>query len=98
MYFAGTGRYADRDEYPLPFLTLLDLKLPLKDGLEILEWLRQQPELEALRVGILTSSSEPRDLEKARRLGALFYLVKPPTQTGLSGILQVLLTPETSET
>src|SRR5438477_3383302 len=48
-YLQGTGKYANRDEYPLPCLLLLDLKMPRKNGFEVLEWIRQQPGLSALR-------------------------------------------------
>ena len=40
-YLAGEGPYADRTQYPVPSLMLLDLKLPRKSGFEVMEWLRQ---------------------------------------------------------
>jgi len=76
-YLSGVGVYADRAAYPLPTHVLMDLKLPEKSGLEILEWIRSKPELQALQVTILTSSSEKRDLRRAKELGASCYLVKP---------------------
>ena len=82
-YLSGTGKFARREEHPLPVLVFLDLKLPLKDGLEVLEWIRAQPRFENLVVLVLTSSSEPSDLRRAYGLGANSYLVKPPTATQL---------------
>jgi CheY-like chemotaxis protein len=76
-YLEGEGKYASRDEYPLPTLLLLDLKMPRKDGFEVLEWIRQQPGLSALRVVVLTSSDEMRDVNRAYQLGANSFLVKP---------------------
>ena len=76
-YLKGEGRYANRDEYPLPDLLLLDLQMPLKDGFEVLRWIRQQPGLAALRVVVLTSSEDLRDVNEAYRLGANSFLVKP---------------------
>ncbi|MGZ8937986.1 MAG: response regulator, partial [Limisphaerales bacterium] len=39
-YLEGAGEYADRDQYPMPHLILLDLKLPRVTGLELLQWIR----------------------------------------------------------
>jgi CheY-like chemotaxis protein len=76
-YLAGTGRYGNRFEYPLPELILLDLNMPGIDGFQVLRWIRQQPGLRALRVVVLTSSTELRDATLAYRLGANSFLVKP---------------------
>jgi DNA-binding response OmpR family regulator len=64
-------------EKPLPQLVLLDLKLPRKDGLEVLSTLRENPRTELLPVVILTSSKEERDLIEGYRLGANSYVRKP---------------------
>src|SRR5438477_4694802 len=76
-YLQGEGKYANRDEYPLPSLLLLDLKMPRKGGFEVLEWIRQQPTLSALRVIVLTTSDEIRDINQAYKMGANSFLVKP---------------------
>ena len=76
-YLSGQGPYADREKYPLPVLLLLDLKLPRRSGLEVLEWLRQQEGLKRLPVVVLTSSKESSDVNRAYDLGANSYLVKP---------------------
>jgi CheY-like chemotaxis protein len=78
-YLQGKGPFADRNEFPFPYFVFLDLKLPRKPGLEVLEWIRQDSDRSGLVVIILTSSKEPRDLERANRLGANSYLVKPAT-------------------
>lgn len=78
-YLAGTGKYSDRVQYPLPAVVFLDLKLPYKSGLEVLGWFRQQNEFDSIVVVVLTSSNEPNDLRQAYALGANSYLVKPPT-------------------
>src|SRR5690349_9095421 len=78
-YLAGRGQYEDREQNPLPDLVLLDLKLPRKSGLEVLEWLRGDSDLRDLGVVVLTSSEETRDVERARALGILAYYVKPVT-------------------
>jgi CheY-like chemotaxis protein len=76
-YLAGTGQYADRVKFPLPGLVLLDLKLPIKTGLDVLRWLQAQPHLVGVVVVVLTSSSESADVESAYSLGARSYLIKP---------------------
>lgn len=76
-YLSRQGKYADRQQYPFPLLILLDLKLPRRSGLEVLAWIRQQPELRRLLVVVLTSSQENSDLAQAYDLGANSYLVKP---------------------
>jgi CheY-like chemotaxis protein len=75
-YFKGTGKFANREEFPLPCLVLLDLKLPRVMGLDVLKWIRQQPAVATIVV-ILTSSQEEADIATAYRLGANGYLVKP---------------------
>jgi CheY-like chemotaxis protein len=76
-YLQGEGRYANRAEYPLPALVLLDLDMPRKGGLAVLQWIRQQPELRALRVVVLTCSNNSEDVTRAYQLGVNSYLVKP---------------------
>jgi len=76
-YLQGEGEFAHRDEYPLPSLLLLDLKMPGTDGFQVLRWVRQQPGLKALRVIALTSSEDIRDVNHAYECGANSFLVKP---------------------
>src|SRR5213593_3003479 len=57
-YLAGNNKYAERKQFPFPCLVLLDLKLPLKMGLDVLRWINEQPALRSLLVVILTSSSD----------------------------------------
>jgi CheY-like chemotaxis protein len=87
QYLAGEGKYANRDEYPLPSLVLLDLKLPKMDGLEVLQWIRTQPAIQTLAVIILSSSNRPEDLRAAYARGANSFLVKPSTPGGLAGVV-----------
>ena len=64
-YLSGRANYADRHLYPLPALLLLDLKMPRKSGLEVLTWLRKEPQLRYLIVVLLTSSNSAEDIRLA---------------------------------
>lgn len=66
------------DRAATPRLVFLDLKLPLKGGFEVLQWIRSQPALADVVVAILSSSAETRDVTQAFALGAQGYLVKYP--------------------
>lgn len=77
-YFSGTGQYSDRQKFPLPFLIFLDLKMPRRPGLDVLQWIRAQPHLKTLLVLILTTSREDSDVQRAYELGVNSFLVKPP--------------------
>ena len=87
-YLAGSGDFADRGRFPLPSLIHLDLKLPRKSGLEILQWLRQQPSLKHIPVIVLTSSKESSDVSRAYDLGANSYLLKPHSSHELSDLVK----------
>jgi CheY-like chemotaxis protein len=86
-YLSGTGPYADRSLYPMPEAILLDLNMPGRNGLQVLQWIRDQPALVNLSVSVLTKSLEPSDVQEAYRLGAKAYLVKPGNMDGLEKIL-----------
>jgi CheY-like chemotaxis protein len=90
QYLHGDEPYADRAEFPLPRLLLLDLKMPRTDGFEVLEWLRKQSDLRRLLVVVMTSSDEPEDVDRAYDLGANSFLRKPDDFTNLIKISQQL--------
>ncbi|HEX4644336.1 MAG TPA: response regulator, partial [Verrucomicrobiae bacterium] len=74
-YFSGEGQYADRQLWPLPNLLLMDLKMPRRSGMEVLEWLKGQ-RFPNLKVVVLTGSSVAQDIEKVRSLGADAFFTK----------------------
>jgi two-component system response regulator len=76
-YLFATGSYAGRDLTIMPQLTLLDLKLPKVDGLEVLRRLRANEHARLLPVVILTSSNEEQDRVNGYGLGANSYVRKP---------------------
>ncbi len=76
-YVGERGAYADRTRHPLPELILLDLKLPRRSGFEVLGFIRGQDATRHTPVVVLTSSSQPGDIQRAYEAGANSYLVKP---------------------
>jgi two-component system response regulator len=74
-YLLGPG--SGTPEKPLPALVLLDLKLPLINGLEALQRIRADERTRWLPVVVLTTSSEESDMRASYRLGANSYLCKP---------------------
>jgi len=76
-YLGGQEPYCDRHKHPLPFLILLDLKMPGMNGFDVLEWARRDPAMKRLLIVVLTSSNVQADVDHAYELGANSYLVKP---------------------
>ena len=90
-YLKGDGPYGDRDKFPLPAVMLLDLNMPMKNGFDVLNWVRtQQSGLKRLSIIVLTASMRPEDIERAFDLGANAFLVKPGTMEDLTGMIRCL--------
>ena len=76
-FIFGTDRYAARGPHNAPRVILLDLKLPLVDGLEVLRRVKADPRTRTIPIVVLTSSREEPDMAEAYRLGVNSYIVKP---------------------
>ncbi len=76
-YLTGNPPFSDPVAHPLPALLLLDLRLPVISGFELLEWLRKQPRLRHMIVVVFSSSEDPEDINRAYDLGANSYIIKP---------------------
>jgi two-component system response regulator len=75
---------------PRPTHVLLDLKMPLVSGLEVLAWIRSQPAVATLPVIVLTSSQLSSDSSRANELGVDAFLVKPVSSKALLDIVRVI--------
>jgi CheY-like chemotaxis protein len=76
-YLEGRGKFADRGKFAFPSVVFMDLNLPKKGGLEVLEYVKKQPLLKRVVINILSSSTRPADIESAALLGANAYFIKP---------------------
>lgn len=90
-YLSGKGTFQDRDDYPLPVLMLLELKLPRISGVGLLSWLREQPALRRLPVVVLTAPGCTADLNRAYELGCNSFLIKPNSFNSLLVMMQGLV-------
>jgi CheY-like chemotaxis protein len=87
-YLKGEGIYADRNRFPMPWLLLLDLKLPKLHGYEVLAWCRSRQETKALRVVVVNDGTDLREIERAHVLGADGFLSKPPTEAQVRDLIR----------
>ena len=86
-YLDGSGRFVQRDKFPLPGLLLMDLKMPLMDGFDVLAWLRAHRQFDTLPVVVITSSKHDLDVDKSREMGVSDYRVKPHAYEDLVRLL-----------
>jgi FixJ family two-component response regulator len=73
----GDNQYADRKEFPVPSVLLLDLKMRRKSGFDVLEWLTFHEEFENMLVVVLSGHGELKNVRDAYQLGAHSFLIKP---------------------
>lgn len=76
-YLDGKGKFAARDCFPFPNLMLVDLKMPRRDGLDVLEHIKKNERLIIVPKIMLTASADPDDVKKAFLCCASAYHVKP---------------------
>lgn len=70
----GAGRKREADT---PYLLLLDIRMPKMDGVEVLRRIKQHPDLMKMPVSMLSTTDDPREVERCHALGCGAYLVKP---------------------
>ena len=88
-YLSGEGKFSDRDAHPLPFLVLLNLKMPGEDGFALLRWLFERPGLKKKFTLVVTSAASPdAEIQLAYELGVQSFLIKPLTYQNLSDTIR----------
>lgn len=91
-HFVGDGRaalYAARNI--LPDLVLLDLGMPIMNGMEVLRSLRKDPGTSSLATVLITGSADPRHVREGADLGAVDYILKPFSYLDITLKLKTLL-------
>ena len=89
-YLAGTGKYQDREKYPMPSLVLLDLKMPSVSGFDVLQWKGRQSSLDGVPCVVWSTADIEADQQQAAALGAQAYLGKPMKLEGLMDVAREL--------
>jgi len=88
-YLSGKNEFADRGRYPLPDPLLMDLRMPEKDGFQVLEWL-QKRSFPGLKVAVLADSSGTAYRSEAIEMGAHWFLSKLGGAEGMAQAVRLL--------
>ena len=75
-------------QHKTPRLAVLDIKMPLRDGFDVLKQVRSNPKLSRMPVIIFSSSSNEADVARAYDLGANSYVVKPGDTLGMDEVVR----------
>ena len=76
-YLRNDGEYGDPRDAPRPSLILLDINMPIMNGIEFLKVVKQDPSLRTIPVVMLTTSQEESDRVESYQLGVAGFIVKP---------------------
>ncbi|MBI3191418.1 MAG: response regulator [Pedosphaera parvula] len=87
LFRVNTARARPNDR---PFLLLLDIRMPKVDGVEVLRQVKQHPELKKIPVIMLTTTDDPREIERCHQLGCSHYLVKPVDYDSFAEVIKQL--------
>ena len=90
QYLRHEGEYGDPGRFPQPGIILMDIRMPVMDGIECLRSIRSDPRLKTLPVIMLTTSKEDRDRLTSYELGCNTFIQKPVDFEGLLTIIQAI--------
>lgn len=74
LFRRGNGPHR---KHKTPYVLLLDIRMPKLDGYEVLQQLKADPELRKLPVMVLTTTDDPREVDRCHELGCSVYITKP---------------------
>ena len=86
-YLVGGPPYGDREQYPLPAVVFVDLKLPGISGFDLLRWMKSHPELKTAFVVVLSATGDLMSVQAAYSLGANSFLIKPCRAADLENLV-----------
>jgi CheY-like chemotaxis protein len=61
-YLKGIEPFSNRSEHPIPFLIVIDWNLPDVGGIELIKWIRTQPDLDPLLLAVMTATKQDANL------------------------------------
>ena len=88
-YLSGSGPFTDREEHPFPHLVIMNWRLPLKDGSEVLPWIKERNL--PVKTAVMTLPVPKTDESDAARLGADYLFSKSSNLQELERILKLLV-------
>ena len=91
-YLSGEGQYADRKQYPMPLLVLLDLNMPRLNGFDVLAWIQKNATASTFPLVITLSYSHlESDIRRAYDLGTSAYIAKPVDLDSSVSLVKLLI-------
>lgn len=89
-YLRHEGKYSDQKKYPRPGVILMDIRMPIMDGIECLQAIKADPELQIIPVIMLTTSKEDADRVRSYKLGCNTFVQKPVDFDKLSQAMRMI--------
>lgn len=76
-YFEGAGCYSDRQAFPIPVLTVIELRTPLREDFKPLRQIREHAEFNAIPIVVLCGLDIEAERQAAYQFGANWFRIKP---------------------
>ncbi len=76
-FLRNEGKYVDPAQFPKPGIILLDLNMPVMNGIEFLRIVKADDDLKSIPVVVLTTSQEESDRVESFQLSVAGYIIKP---------------------